>query len=98
MKKKIWKCFHYEYVNDDLTRMKLCHNPHSGYKECICEYSFQESYCPFYKKGDKSYTVNLNENELRMIEDFKEQMRIETNKRETGEQVLLRYLMQKYER
>lgn len=40
MKKKIWKCFHFEYVNDDLTRMKLCHNPNSGYRECICEWAF----------------------------------------------------------
>lgn len=97
-KKKFWKCVHFEYVNDDLTRMKLCHSPISGYRECICEWAFQESSCPFYKKGDKSYIVNLNENELRMIDDFKERMRIETNERETGEQALLRYLKQKYER
>ena len=97
MKKKFWKCAYYDYVNEDLTRMKICHNPNSGHYDCICEYAFQESSCPFYKKGDKSYTVNLNENELRMIEDFKEQMRTETNKRETGEQTLLKYLKQKYE-
>ena len=97
MKKKFWKCAYFEYEQDDLSRNKWCHNPNSGYRECICEYSFQESSCPFYKKGDKSYTVNLNENELRMIEDFKEQMRTETNKRETGEQTLLKYLKQKYE-
>ena len=97
MKKKFWKCAYFEYEHDDFSRNKWCHSPISGYRECICEYSFQESSCPFYKKGDKSYTVNLNENELRMIDDFKERMRIETNKRETGEQTLLRYLKQKYE-
>ena len=40
MKKKFWKCAYYDYVNDDLTRMKICHNPNSGHYDCICEYAF----------------------------------------------------------
>ena len=42
--------------------------------------------------------LNLDKNELKLIDDFKEQMRIEMNERETGEQALLRYLKQKYEK
>ena len=97
MKKKFWKCAYFEYENDDLSRNKCCHNPNAGHYECICEYSFQESSCPFYKKGYKSFMLNLNENELKLIDDFKERMKIEMNERETGEQILLRYLKQKFE-
>ena len=98
MKKKFWKCAYFDYVNDDLTRMTLCHNPNSGHYECVCDRVFQESSCPFYKKGDKSFMLNLNKSELKLIDDFKEQMQVEMNKRETEERAVLKYLKNKYER
>lgn len=98
MKKKFWKCAYFDYVNDDLTRMTLCHNPNSGYYGCICDRVFQESSCPFYKKGDKSFMLNLNKSDLKLIDDFKERMRVEMNERETEERAVLKYLKEKYER
>lgn len=98
MKKKFWKCAYFDYVNDDLTRMKMCHNPNSGHYECVCDRVFQESSCPFYKKGDKSFMLNLNESDLKLIDDFKERMQVEMNERETEERAVLKYLKEKYER
>lgn len=64
----------------------------------MCKSIFCVQECPFFEKGERSFYLEMTDNDRKEVEKFIDKMSADEKKREIEERALLKYLKDKYEK